>query len=74
MPFVIVVNVGAPGTVAGVAGPDGKLGALVPSSFVAVTVNVYVVPFVRPVTVQVTGTGVVSSVVHVAPPGDAVAV
>jgi hypothetical protein len=36
----------------------------VPDTFVAVTVNVYDVPFVRPVTVQV-----VVAVVHVNEPG-----
>ncbi len=44
--------VGAPGTVAGVTAADGVEALLVPKLFVAVTVNVYAVPFVRPVTVQ----------------------
>jgi len=42
----------------------------VPIALVAVTLNEYVVPLVRPVTVQV----VAPDVVHVAPPGLAVAV
>jgi hypothetical protein len=42
---------------------------LVPSAFVAVTVNVYVTPFVRPVTVAV-----VVALFAVAPPGLAVTV
>jgi hypothetical protein len=40
-----------------------------PLAFVAETVNVYAVPFVRPVTVQES-----DAVVQVAPPGAAVAV
>jgi hypothetical protein len=43
--------VGAPGVVAGVTELDGDDGTLVPIELVAVTVNVYAVPFVRPVTV-----------------------
>jgi hypothetical protein len=34
----------------GVIAEDAELGSLVPIEFVAVTVNVYGVPFVRPVT------------------------
>jgi hypothetical protein len=53
LPFPAVAEtlVGAPGVVAGVTAllvPDG---VLVPEAFVAVTVNVYAVPFVRPVIV-----------------------
>jgi hypothetical protein len=44
--------VGAPGTVTGVTGADGADTAEVPPAFVAVTVNVYAVPLVRPVTSQ----------------------
>jgi hypothetical protein len=44
--------VGAPGTVDGVAAADAVEAAPVPDAFVAVTVNVYEVPFVRPVTVH----------------------
>ena len=59
---------GAPGTVRGVAERvfDGEP---VPATLVALTVNEYDVPFVRPVTVQV----VVPPVEQVAPPGLAVA-
>ena len=49
---VAATPVGAPGTVAGVAGPEGLDGELVPAELVAVTVNVYEVPLVSPVTVQ----------------------
>ena len=44
--------VGAPGTVTGVTGADGADAAEVPVPFVAVAVNVYAVPFDRPVTSQ----------------------
>lgn len=43
--------VGAPGTVTGVTEFDTLEAELVPTSFVAVTVNVYAVPLARPVTV-----------------------
>jgi len=52
-PAVAVPIVGAPGTVVGGAGVtefEAELGELVPLTFVAVTVNVYAVPLVRPVT------------------------
>jgi hypothetical protein len=55
--------------VPGVTGADGALGALVPTLLVAVTVNVYAVPFVSPVTVS----GLLPPLA-VAPPGLAVAV
>src|SRR5689334_11689887 len=42
--------VGASGTVAGVTGADGSDGGPSPTAFVATTVNVYAVPFVRPFT------------------------
>jgi hypothetical protein len=61
--------VGAPVTVAGVTAADALLAALVPASFVAVTVNVYEVPFVSPVT-----TKGLPAPVAVAPPGEAVTV
>jgi hypothetical protein len=63
--------VGAPGTVTGVTGADAADTAEVPPAFVAVAVNVYAVPFDRPVTSQVPDSPVT---VH-APPataGDAV--
>ena len=50
LPYVAVPMVGAPGTPAGTTEllvPDG---VLVPTEFVAVTVKVYVWPFVSPVT------------------------
>jgi hypothetical protein len=58
--------VGAPGTAAGVRVPvaDAEF-ALEPALFVALTQNMYVVPFVRPATVQV-----VVTVVQVAVPGE----
>ena len=43
---------GAPGTVNGVAGDDGPESPEVPAVFVAVALNVYAVPTVRPVTSQ----------------------
>ena len=44
--------VGAPGTVEGVAEADAIEAEPVPDAFAAVTVNVYAVPFVRPVIVH----------------------
>jgi hypothetical protein len=61
--------VGAPGTVAGVIILLGSEDALVPTSFVAVTVNVYEVLFVRPVTVSGE-----PAPLAVNPPGDEVTV
>jgi hypothetical protein len=52
LPAVAVPIVGASGTVAGTIGLLGAEAILVPIMFVAVTVNVYVVPFVKPVTVK----------------------
>jgi hypothetical protein len=52
LPAVADTEVGAPGTVRGVTLFDGAEGALTPAMFVAVTVNVYAVPLVRPVTVM----------------------
>ena len=51
LPPVAVPIVGAPGTVAGVTLFEAAEAAPVPALFVAVTVNVYAVPFDRPVTV-----------------------
>ena len=50
-----VTPVGAPGTAAGagVTGDEAVDSAPVPEPLVAATVNVYVVPFVSPVTVRV---------------------
>jgi hypothetical protein len=47
---VALTPVGAPGTAAGVTAFDGDDAGLVPAAFAAVTVNVYDVPLVRPVT------------------------
>jgi hypothetical protein len=46
-----VTLAGAEGTVAGVTGADATDWGPVPTAFVAATLNVYVVPFVSPVTV-----------------------
>ncbi len=63
--------VGADGTfgAVGVTAVDAADGTLLPTALVAITVNVYGVPFVRPVTVH---DRVV--VVHVRAPGDDVTV
>ncbi len=71
LPGVAVSPVGAPGAVGGAigvadAGADAGPG---PTALAATTVNVYGVPLVSPLTVQ-PGVGLV----HVAPPGAAVAV
>ena len=50
-PAVAVPMAGAPGTVAGVRLLDAAEAALVPALLVAVTVKVYGVPFVSPLTV-----------------------
>ena len=50
-PAVGVRPVGGSGTVTGVALFDAADAELVPTTFVAVTVKVYAVPFARPVTV-----------------------
>jgi hypothetical protein len=61
--------VGAPGTALGVTTLEGADGGLNPRAFLALTVNEYGVPFVRPVTT-------IGDVVPVAgmPPGEEVAV
>jgi hypothetical protein len=69
LPGVAAVRVGVPGVVAGVA-LNAFEAAPVPTPFVAVTVNEYVVPLVRPPTVQESA----PLVVQVAPPGEAVTV
>jgi hypothetical protein len=50
-PYTAETFVGEPGVVAGVTALDAVEDALVPIALVAVTVNVYAVPFVRPVIV-----------------------
>jgi hypothetical protein len=69
-PAVADTPVGAPGTADGTIADDADDAKLVPTEFVAVTVNVYEVPFVRPPTVHV----VAVVVVQVNPPGDEVTV
>ena len=49
---VALTDVGAPGTVEGVAEAEAVEAEPVPDAFVAVTVNVYAVPLVRPVIVH----------------------
>jgi len=51
LPLTAVTFVGACGTVAGVTSADAVDAAETPTALVAVTVNVYAVPFVNPVTV-----------------------
>ena len=51
-PPVAVPMVGAPGTVAGITAFEAADAAPVPTELVAVTVKVYDVPLVRPVTVS----------------------
>jgi hypothetical protein len=51
-PGVATPMTGAPGIVAGVTLLDAAEAAPVPMALMAVTVNVYAVPFVRPVTVM----------------------
>jgi hypothetical protein len=62
------LGVGVAGA-AGVIGPNAVEGWPAPKMLLAVTVNVYGVPLVRPVTVQLSPV-----VVQVFPPGDAVTV
>ena len=52
LPAVIVGCAGAFGTVAGTTEAEAGDGGLVPTPLVAVTVHVYVLPFVRPITVS----------------------
>jgi len=61
--------VGTPGTVAGTTAPEAVDAEPVPALFAAVTVNVYEVPLVRPLTAQL-----VVVDVHVNEPGDDVTV
>jgi hypothetical protein len=50
-PRVAAPIVGAPGTVAGVTDADAVDDEPVPPALIAATLNVYAVPFVKPVTV-----------------------
>ena len=70
LPAVAVTAVGAPGTVNGVTAALADDAREEPAALVAVTVNVYAVPLIRPVTVAV----VAPVVVAVCPPGAAVTV
>ena len=74
LPRVPATDVGAYGTVAGITADDADDAALVPTLFVAVTVNVYDVPLVKPDTVQAAVIGLPVFDVQVKPPGDDVAV
>ena len=67
---VAVTREGASGAAEGTALLDGSEALPVPAGFVAVTVNVYEVPFVRPSTVQLRA----PFVVHVFEPGEDVTV
>src|SRR5260370_27728035 len=62
---------GAPGTVAGVTELDGDEAGPVPTALVAVTVKVYLVPLVRPLTVALVAVPLALAVI---PPGDEVTV
>ena len=66
---VALTAVGAPGTVEGTTAAEADEAEPVPLTFVAVTVNVYEVPFVNPVTVHE-----VVAVEHVNEPGEDVTV
>jgi hypothetical protein len=58
-PIIEIARSGLPGVTAGSTGADGADAGPVPVAFVAFTMNVYVVPFVRPmifVPVEVPGT------------------
>jgi len=68
-PNTTATSIGAPGTVAGTTAPEVVDAEPVPALFVAFTVNVKEVPFVRPVTVQL-----VVEVVQVNEPGEDVTV
>jgi len=70
LPATADTPVGAPGSPAtGVTADEAVDGVLVPMALVAVTVNVYGVPLVRPLTVQG-----LDGPEQVRPPGDEVAV
>ena len=70
-PATTVGTAGTFGFAIGVTDADAADAADVPPAFVAVAVNVYAVPFVRPDTTHDPDAPVI---VHVAPPGDAVTV
>ena len=67
LPAVPATEVGAPGTVRGTTAADVSA-APVPAALVALTLNVYDVPFVKPVTVAEVAVDVPSAnVVYVVP-------
>jgi hypothetical protein len=70
LPGVALTLVGDPGTAAGVTLLEAADAGPVPDQFVAVTVNVYAVPFVKPLTVAVV---LPPETVAVKPPGEDVA-
>jgi hypothetical protein len=63
LPGVAVTLVGAPGAAAGVTALDAADAGPFPIAFVAVTVNVYAVPFVSPVTRTLVAGGLPATVV-----------
>jgi len=65
LPRVPLTLVGTSGVVIGVTDADADEELESPAALAAMTVNVYAVPFVRPVTVQLRAT----AVVHVFEPG-----
>lgn len=69
-PVVAITSVGAEATDEGVIATDAADAPLVPAAFVAVTVNVYLMPLVRPVTVQDNA----RVEMHTNPPGEDVTV
>ncbi len=72
LPGVAMAPVGAAGTGTGVVAPDAVDAVEVPAEFVAVTVKVYAVPFVRPVTTHEVAGAVALQLCP--PPPDAVTV
>jgi hypothetical protein len=68
-PETPTTEVGAPGTASGVTEPEDADDELLPTALVAVTLNVYGLPLVSPLTVQL-----VVAVVQVNPPGEEVTV
>ena len=69
-PFVATTPVGAPATVDGTTAAEAFEAVPVPAAFVAVTVNEYAVPLMRPVTVHDSE----RVEVHTNPPGEVVTV
>ena len=65
---------GAPGKVLGVAARDAVEASEVNSAFSATTVKVYAVPLVKPVMLQVSGSGNGATISHDPPAGDEVIV